>query len=123
MYRTYGERVAFLFVYIREAHASDEWQMPSNVTENVVLVQPATLPKRRDAAKQCCERMSLSMPTVVDDVHDPVDSAYAGWPERMFVIDARGRIVYAGKQGPWGFKPDEVRDWLRKDAAERAGKP
>lgn len=40
LYREWSDRVAFLMVYIREAHPSDEWQMPSNVEQGVVLAQP-----------------------------------------------------------------------------------
>lgn len=115
MYRKYQDRVAFLFVYIREAHPSDEWQMPSNVSENVVFAQPVALSQRRVAAQDCCQRMDISMPTVVDEMDDRVDNAYAGWPERLFIIDADGRVAYAGAQGPWGFKPDEVERWLRRN--------
>ena len=45
---------------------------------------------------------------------DTVDNLYAGWPERMFVIDREGRVAYAGKQGPWGFKVNEVKRALKK---------
>jgi hypothetical protein len=117
MYQKYKDKAAFLFVYVREAHASDEWQMPSNVTENVVFAQPATLPQRREVAKEGCQRMALSIPTVVDEMDDRVENAYAAWPERMFVIDADGRVAYAGAQGPWGFKPAEVERWLRRNLA------
>ncbi len=30
MYRKYGERVAFLLVYVREAHAGDAWALKVN---------------------------------------------------------------------------------------------
>jgi hypothetical protein len=43
-----------------------------------------------------------------------VDELYAGWPERIFVIDPDGKIAYAGKPGPWGFKPDEAERALRR---------
>jgi hypothetical protein len=115
LYTSYKDRVGFLFVYIHEAHASDEWQMPDNEKEGVVFVQPTTLSQRRDVARQACQRMDLSIPCVVDEVDNRVDSAYAAWPERMFVIDLAGRIAYVGQQGPWGFKPGEVEHWLRKN--------
>ncbi len=115
MYQAYRDRVAFLFVYIHEAHAADEWQMPVNVTEGVVFDQPNSMPGRQSVAGQCCSKLKLSMPCVVDELDNRVDNLYAGWPERMFIIDADGRIVYAGNQGPWGFKPDEVSSWLRKN--------
>ncbi len=113
MYQKHKDEVAFLFVYISEAHPSDEWQMPSNQQEGVVFAQPKTFAERRSVASQGCQRMKLSMPTVVDEMDNKVDNLYAGWPERMFIIDVDGRVAYVGKQGPWGFKPDEVEKWLR----------
>ena len=50
------------------------------------------------------------MPCVVDDIANTVDEAYAGWPERLFVVE-NGRIVYAGAQGPFGLEPDAVDKW------------
>jgi hypothetical protein len=115
MYESYSDRVAFLFVYIREAHPSDEWQLKSNETENVIFTQPKKWETRRDVARQCCNRLDIAMPTVVDTIDDEVDNLYAGWPERMFIITPDGRIAYAGRVGPFGFKPDEVANWLRRN--------
>jgi len=115
MYEAYKDRAAFLFVYITEAHASDEWQMPSNEEEGIVFEQPRTWADRRTAAEKCCASMKLDMPCVVDDIENTVDQAYAGWPERIFIVDGNERIAYAGKQGPWGFKPAEAKRWLRNN--------
>lgn len=57
------------------------------------------------------------MPCLVDTMQNTVDTAYAGWPERLFVVDKGGRIAYAGDQGPWGFKTDDVAQWLEKNVA------
>ena len=114
MYEKWKDDVGFLFVYIREAHARDEWQMPENTKQGVVFDQPRTLESRRLVATKCCESMNLPMQCVVDDMGDSVDAVYAAWPERMFVIDGDGRIAYAGMQGPWGFKPEEVERFLRR---------
>lgn len=57
----------------------------------------------------------MTMPCVVDAMDNRVDVAYAAWPERMVVIDTDGKIAYVGDRGPWGFKPDQVRRWLRQN--------
>lgn len=36
------------------------------------------------------------------------DELYGAWPERLYILDARGIIVYKGELGPFGFKPEEV---------------
>lgn len=111
-YQEYKDRAAFMFVYIREAHPSDEWQMPSNEKDGVVLTQPVTHDERRSTAGRCCSQMKLTMPCVVDTLDNTVDDAYAAWPERIFVIDEEGVVGYASKQGPWGFDPQQAQEWL-----------
>ena len=76
--------------------------------------QPTTWTERQSVARSCCQRLELSMPVVVDSIDNAVDTAYAAWPERIYIIDADGRIAYAGKQGPWGFKPKEAERALDK---------
>ena len=48
------------------------------------------------------------MPTVIDGVDNKVAWTYGGWPDRLYLIDADGRIAYQGGEGPFGFKPDEL---------------
>jgi Iodothyronine deiodinase len=36
----------------------------------------------------------------------------AGWPERFYIVDERGVIVYKSKPGPFGYHPEEVESWL-----------
>lgn len=101
-------------MYIREAHPADGWQMEPNETEGVIFNQPKEWGERRSVARACCTKLNLSVPCVVDTIDNTVDELYAGWPERMFVIDQSGKIAYAGKQGPWGFKPKAVERALRR---------
>jgi hypothetical protein len=57
--------------------------------------------------------LNLKIPALVDLPDNTVNVAYAGWPDRMYVIGKDGRIAYMGKPGPWGFKPGEVETWLK----------
>ncbi len=59
--------------------------------------------------------LKLSVPTVIDQEDNRVNIAYAGWPDRMYVVGVDGRIAYRGGQGPGGFKPAEVESWLTKN--------
>lgn len=117
LYETHKDRAEFLFVYIREAHPSDEWQMDVNLRDKVVFEQPITFDARQKVAQSCSTALKLTMPCVVDDMNNTVDDAYAAWPERLFVVDTEGRIAFAGAQGPFGFKPDELGAWLDKHLA------
>jgi len=120
LYRQWKDRVAFLMVYIREAHPSDEWQMPVNVAQGVVFEQPRSEEERRTAAGACCARLTTTMPCVVDSMDNLADTAYAAWPERLFVVGADRRIAFATAQGPWGYDPALLEAWL-KSGGDRGG--
>ena len=115
MFKGYKDRVEFLLIYIREAHPADGWQLPANTKDGIVFKEPRNLFERKSIAETTCKKLNLSLPTVIDDMDNTVDNRYAGWPERMFIVDAQGKIAYAGKQGPFGFKPAEVTAWLEKN--------
>jgi hypothetical protein len=95
-------------VYIQEAHTSDGWQVDDNCAECILVDQPVDFETRRALARQCCEKLGISIPCAVDTMDNAVDNLYAGFPERMFVINAHGRVAYAGGIGPWGFKPEDA---------------
>ena len=109
----YTGRAAFVTVYIKEAHPEDEWQMDSNETEGVCYKQPKTLDDRLAIARDFVGRYDYGIPLLVDGIANRADELYAGWPERLYVIDEAGTIVYKGKPGPFGYHPEEVESWLR----------
>ncbi len=113
MARQYGDRARFLTVYIKEAHPLDEWQMSSNEKENVCYPQPRTLAQRVAIANDFVRRFHYDVPLAVDPMDNRANALYAGWPERLYVLDADGVIVYKGKTGPFGYHPEEVEAWLR----------
>ncbi len=47
--------------------------------------------------------LGLTLPTAIDGMDNAVNQAYSGWPDRLFVVDAEGKIAYAGGPGPRGF--------------------
>jgi iodothyronine deiodinase-like protein len=112
MYEWYGDRVGFLTIYIKEAHPLDEWQMDSNVKESVCYPQPQSLAQRIAIANDFVKRFSYRVPLAVDGMDNPANAAYAGWPERFYIVDETGVIVYKGKPGPFGYHPEEVESWL-----------
>ncbi len=114
MHGKYGDRVRFLTLYIKEAHPTDEWQMESNEKEGVCYPQPTTLSDRVRIANDFVKRFHYGIPLYVDRIENPANRAYAGWPERLYVVDEQGRIVYKGKPGPFGYHPEEVEAWLEK---------
>ncbi len=112
--RRYGEEVAFFVVYIQEAHTTDGWQMPINEQEGVVYEQPKTAEAREQVAEACALDLNLSIPTLVDGMTNEVDRAYAALPDRLYLIDAAGRVAYRSGPGPMGFRPQELEAAIRE---------
>ena len=114
IYDDYKDHADFLTVYVREAHPTDEWQMSSNVKEDVCYAQPKTLEQRVAIANDFIKRFKYPIPFGIDDIDNAANDAYAAWPERFYIIDESGHIAYRGGMGPFHYDPKEVRAWLAK---------
>lgn len=103
IYERYADKVAFFCIYIQEAHPDDGWQLPVNHDDSVLYDQPKTMDQRATVAQACVLHLGLAMPTLLDDMNNSTDVAYSALPERLYVIDSGGRIVYRSDPGPYGF--------------------
>jgi len=63
IFNDYKEHADFLTVYVREAHPTDEWQMKSNVKEDVCYAQPHTLEQRLAIANDFTKRFKYPLPS------------------------------------------------------------
>ena len=79
-----------------------------NLADKVVYDSPSDLEGRTDLAELCVVKLGITLPAIVDRFDDAVETAYAGWPDRLYVIDRDGRITYKSRPGPFGFKPAEM---------------
>jgi Iodothyronine deiodinase len=84
--------------------------MQSNIKDQVVFASPKSEDERAFVAGACVRKLGIEIPAVLDEFGDSTEHAYTGWPDRMYVIDATGRITYKSKPGPFGFKTDELKD-------------
>ncbi len=114
LYDKYRDRAAFYIVYIKEAHPIDLWQMPSNERDHVLLYSPRTDGERFENAGQCVRKLGIRIPALIDGIDDRTEGVYTGWPDRLYVIAAGGRIVYKSGPGPFGFTPQEMETHLRQ---------
>lgn len=96
----------FFCVYIQEAHPVDGWQVPMNLTDDVVFHQPKTEDERAKVAEACILHLNFEMPMLLDDAANQVDEKYKALPERLYTIDAAGIITWRSEMGPWGFDMD-----------------
>lgn len=124
LFEQYHDAVQFINVYIREAHAIDGWWLGgglpgfffrlSRSRAAFDVYDPKTIEERREVAGACETALQFGVPTVVDEMDDVVNKAYAAAPTRLYLISLDGRVVYKGGLGPFGFKPKELKEAIRQ---------
>jgi tetratricopeptide (TPR) repeat protein len=114
MQRRYGARVPFLLVYIREAHATGDWQSTRNMRDGVTLPPAATMAEKEGDATMCSRKLHLPFPALVDGMDGAVETAYNAWPSRAFIIDREGRVVYSTRLTELDFHAETMESVLRK---------
>ncbi len=130
LYQQYHDRVQFIVIYIREAHPVDGWWLGGGVFGLAMKVRrskaatdvydPKTMEERRQVAARCESALQYGIPTLVDEIDDPVNRAYAAIPTRLYLVGTDGRVVYAGGLGPFGFKPQELKVAIERLLDENA---
>ena len=106
-------------VYIKEAHPKDGWKSESNERDGINIKDPTTLVAREATATNACALLNITWPALVDTMENAVSEAWAAWPDRVFVVDAAGRIAVQARHGPYGFAPgvEATREWLDTNLA------
>ena len=113
LYVQYKDRVHFFIVYIREAHPHDGWRVPNNLIEDIIHDEPTTDDERTEVASACQLALGLDMPMLIDRIDNDIYKKYIGLPMRMFLVDADGKIAFAGKKGPFGWDDEALEDSLK----------
>ncbi len=119
MAERYKNVVPFFLIYIREAHPTDGRQAPQNVREGILLPSTKTQQQKEEHADMCVTRLDIRFPTLVDRIDNNVELAYAGWPDRLYLIGKDGRVVYKSAPGQQGFVPSELENAIRKTIGQR----
>jgi hypothetical protein len=88
--------------------------MESNIKDKVVFATPKDEEERAFIAGACVRKLGIKLPAVLDEFGNFTEQAYTGWPDRLYLIDTKGRVAYKSKPGPFGFHPDELRAALAK---------
>jgi hypothetical protein len=114
LYKDYRDRAAFYIVYIQEAHPIDAWQLDDNIEDDVLVASTKTMDERLSVAGMCVRNLGIDLPALVDGHDNAVERAYTGWPDRLYVVDRDGRVAYKSAPGPFGFKPAEVQETLKR---------
>jgi iodothyronine deiodinase-like protein len=74
----------------------------------VLLASPKSDGERTSTADLCVVRLAIQIPALVDGVDNRVERAYAGWPDRLYVIGTDGVIRYKSAPGPFGFSTSDL---------------
>jgi hypothetical protein len=117
LYQTYRDRVTFLLIYIAEAHPGQILSVPQEDGSEELRVIPlvATEPELMRNLKGLMRLGKLTLPAVVDTSDASLNSAYAGYPNRIYVIGADGIVRFKGAPGPTGFKVPDLDAWLKQN--------
>ncbi len=51
---------------------------------------------------------------LIDSMNDAASRAFAAWPERIYIVNAEGKISYKGGPGPYEFSPADARSHLEE---------
>jgi tetratricopeptide (TPR) repeat protein len=114
LYPEYKDKIPFYLIYIREAHSTTDWASTKNQREDVTLRPATNMEEQQDHATMCVRKLRIDFPTFVDGMNGAAEKAYAAWPSKAFLLDKRGRIVYASGLSEQDFKPEELENQLRK---------
>ena len=60
--------------------------MRSNVRDNVLFSSPKDEVERAYVAGACVRKLGIKFPALVDGFDNRVESAYTGWPDRLYLI-------------------------------------
>jgi len=108
----FKDKIEVITIYIQEIHAIDGWKLYSNDAEGICFKQPTTIDERITIAKEFVNNCDYKIPLLVDPIENLCDQAYNASPDRFFIV-INGILAYKSGMGPFGFLPNEVRNWFR----------
>jgi|Transcript_3420 hypothetical protein len=122
-----GADVRFVFVYVAEAHAADEWPISSgryNQERGPVMVnKPGTQAERVGLAQRMIRDFPLGMGSfdevVVDDIEagDQFENAYAPWPFRFWGVRASGVVDFVAHPQHASYDFSAIQSWVMRAGA------
>jgi hypothetical protein len=108
LFESHKKTIDFRIVYIRDSHSVLGFRAPTN---DRLGISPDQEPKSvADRERWACEdrkKMNCTIPIVMDTFDDATMRAYDAFPQRIYVLDMSGRVVYASS-GLVGFDLEPV---------------
>jgi hypothetical protein len=103
LHEEFGDDIAFVTLYVREAHPGDRYPQPDSIEQKMAF------------ARELKQRDVLPWPVVVDDVDGTLHRELDPKPNAVYLMDTEGRVAF---RALWSNDRYEV---LRKPLAELAG--
>jgi len=114
MNEEFGDRVAFVLVYVREAHSIDG-SSPQGGGKDPIVEDPVSIKERRVVARRMLATCDFGdVLTLVDGVDDSVNRNWAAAPVRLYLVDAEGCVAWRGGPGPRHYRPAELEAAIRR---------
>jgi iodothyronine deiodinase-like protein len=89
--------------------------MASNVKDDVIFASPKNEEERASVAGTCVRKLGIKFPAVLDEFGNSTEKTYSAWPDRLYLIDRQGKVVYKSQPGPFGFQADELAAALQQE--------
>lgn len=111
-------KITFVFVYIAEAHASDEWP----VGHPVRIRQPKSTVERLEVARERLAELGVGdefvrLVDAVEEDGDRFHRTYAAWPFRWFLVNGKDRkIMSVAQPRNSGYDVKELVAWIISEA-------
>lgn len=94
--------------------------MQSNVRDGVLFRSPRDEEERASVAGACVRKLGIKFPALIDNFDNRAETAYTGWPDRLYLIAPGGRVLYKSKPGPFGFHPNDLAAALQTAVTNQA---
>ena len=80
-----------------------------NRADEIMYAQPTDMNERAKVAHDWRKAYSFQSQVVLDWPDNRINNDYAGEPERLYVVDAKGVVTYKSEQGP--YHDSHLDDW------------
>lgn len=126
LYKKYQDKVAFINIYLTEAHPIEKWWLGESNTQKAIyhwtgalarldMQVPQNIAERKNYARTYRKTLfENKLPIYVDRMDNTVSKMYAAKPTRIYLIGLDGRVVYNPGFGPASFNAKHLGKQIEK---------
>lgn len=106
----YKDAFTYVVLYINEAHPSNGWYIGDELYK---IQNHMTIVDRQQAAKYLDDDLHPNVYVLLDNLQNRGQKIFGCKYERLYVLH-NNKVVYQGKNGPFGYDLDELDMFLNK---------